>query len=60
MRIEFDDGGFLQIEKEDQFVTIIQCAKKDRKVIMSSAKLTQEQAQKVLDFLKGLVKENNE
>ena len=55
MKIEFDDGSFLQVEKQDRGLVIIQCAKKDRKVSMSSVRLTQEQTQQLLNFLSSCV-----
>jgi len=60
MKLEFDDGSFLQLEKEDGCLNIIQCAKKDRKVIMSSSKITYEQAKKIIEFLNNVLKGNNE
>jgi hypothetical protein len=56
MKIEFEDGSFLQVEGENQILNLIQCAKKDRKVMMSSVRLTKDQALQLFNFLNDFCK----
>lgn len=61
MKIEFADGSFIQIEETQDNLTIIQCAKKANKVIMSSVELDIEQVKKISTLLvKWLERKKNE
>jgi hypothetical protein len=59
MKIEFDDGSFLQLNDTNNHLEFVQCAKKDRTLIMSATKLTKEQAQEVLAFITNWIERGN-
>lgn len=60
MKIKFEDGSFLQVESTGKDLSLIQCAQNDRKVIMSSVKLTKTQTQELLNYLTKWMKGTNE
>lgn len=51
LKIEYDDGSFMQIEGNEDTIIITQCAKSGKKTVMSSSKITKDQAKDVLNFM---------
>lgn len=51
MKIDFEDGSFLQLEEDDIFLSIIQCIKKDKKIIMLTSKVSKDRAGEIQDYI---------
>jgi hypothetical protein len=51
MKIEFEDGSFLQLNDCGECLELVQCAKKDRTLILSSTRLSKTQIQELITFM---------
>jgi hypothetical protein len=55
MKIEFEDGSFLEAIKEEDGIMLVMCGFKSKaQLTMSSSKLNKEQINKLVEFLSGL------
>ena len=57
MKINFEDGSFIELEELQDKIRIIMCAKKDvRTTTMSSSVINVEQIKEIMTFLEKYIK----
>ena len=54
MKLEFEDGSFLELEQTTDGVEVIQCAQSGREALMMVSRLTLDQVEQLVAYLKGL------